>query len=129
MLIQNKKASFDYYLSDEVVAGMILTGLQVKSIKAGKASLIGAHCFLGTKNEMFVSLSIEGVHSQIKLLLNKKEIQKMREKVSVKGFTLIPFNMHLNRGMVKMRVALGKGKKLYDKRQVIKERDLSRENK
>jgi SsrA-binding protein len=127
MLISNKKGYFDYFLSDEVTAGMILTGLQVKAIRAGKASLVGAHCYLGTGHEMFANFSIQGVNVQIKLLLNKKEIEKLRRKCEVKGFTLIPVNMHLSRGMIKMKVALGKGKKQYDKRQVIKERDASRD--
>ena len=127
MLIQNRRASFDYFLSDEVTAGMKLSGTQVKDIKAGKTSLAESHCFPGVGNEIWVKLAIGAETETIKLLLNKREIQKLKEKVRVKGFTLVPVNIHTNKGYIKMKIALGKGKKNYDKRNTIKERDLSRE--
>lgn len=127
MLIQNKRAKFDYFLSDEHTAGMILTGLQVKAIRAGKVSLNESYCSFGIGNELVVKMMIGAETFHIKLLLNKKELIKLREKAQQKSFTIVPVNIHLSRGMFKMKIALGKGKKLYDKRQTIKERDLKRD--
>ena len=134
--IKNKRASFEYLLLDQYVAGMVLTGTEIKSIRAGKVSLQESYCYFA-KGELWV----KGIHiaayaqgniynhvedRERKLLLNRKELNKlMRNKE--KGMTIIPVQLFINdRGLAKLRIALAKGKKLYDKRQHIKERDLAR---
>ena len=129
MTISNKKAHFDYFISDEHSAGIVLKGLQVKAIRDGRVSLVGSHCYIGNKNDIWVNLPIAGVNTQVKLLLNKIEIKRLGQKVSAKGFTLVPLNIYMDRGMFKMKIALGKGKQNHDKRNSIKEKDLSRKMK
>lgn len=126
MIIKNRKASYNYFLSDEYVAGMVLKGDQVKNIRHGKVSLNESHIVFGNGYEVLASFTIGAEPVHIKLLLNKREIDKLRVKVGQKGFTVVPVNIHISRGMFKMRIALAKGKKMYDKRETIKERDLSR---
>jgi SsrA-binding protein len=118
-MIINKKANFDYYFIDTYVAGMVLNGVDVKNIKNGKFSLVDAYCvFKG--NELFLN--------NIKLLLNRRELRKLQVGL-VKGVTIIPYKIFENsRGKLKLELSLAKGKKLYDKREVIKERDIRREN-
>ena len=134
--IKNKRASFEYMLLAKYVAGMVLTGTEIKSIRAGKVSLQESYCYF-SKGELWV----KGMHiaayaqgnmynhvenRERKLLLNSKELHKlMRNKE--KGMTIIPVQLFINeRGLAKLQIALAKGKKLYDKRQRIKERDLAR---
>ena len=136
MVIKNKRAGFEYLLLDKYVAGMVLTGTEVKSIRAGKVSLQEAYCYF-SQGELWV----KGMHIAVyeqgniynhvedrerKLLLNRKELNKlMRNKE--KGMTIIPVKLFMNeRGLAKLEIALAKGKKLYDKRRHIKERDLER---
>lgn len=134
--IKNKRASFEYLLLDKYVAGMVLTGTEVKSIRSGKVSLQEAYCYF-SRGELWV----KGMHIAVyeqgniynhvedrerKLLLNKKELNKLVRNKE-KGMTIIPVKLFMNdRGLAKLEIALAKGKKLYDKRQHIKERDLER---
>lgn len=136
--IKNKKASFEYQLLEKYVAGIILTGSEIKSIRDGKVSLQEAYCdFRGS--ELFVRHMNIAIYKQAsylnheptrerKLLLNKKELKKIKKKLDEKGLTIVPLRMFINdRGLAKMEIALGKGKKLYDKRQSIKEKDQKRD--
>ncbi|MBU2913862.1 MULTISPECIES: SsrA-binding protein SmpB [Reichenbachiella] len=136
--IRNKKARYEYEFIDTYVAGLVLKGTEIKSIKEGKASLQEAYCYVG-KGEMF----IKGMHVSVyeqgtvynhdplrekKLLLNKSEIEKIETKSQEKGLTLIPLRLFVNaRGYAKIEIALAKGKKIHDKRGSIKEKDVKRE--
>ena len=136
--IRNKKASFEYEFIDKYVAGIALLGTEIKSIKEGKASLQEAYCFV-SKEEVFV----KGMHISVyaqgtfnnheplrerKLLLNRKEINKIESKSQEKGLTLIPLRLFINeRGYAKIEIALAKGKKIHDKRDSIKDKDIKRE--
>lgn len=134
--IKNKRANFEYVFLAKYVAGMVLTGTEIKSIRASKVSLQESYCYFA-KGELWV----KGMHiaayvpgniynhvetRERKLLLTSKELNKlMRNKE--KGMTIIPVLLFINdRGLAKLQIALAKGKKLYDKRQHIKERDLAR---
>lgn len=134
--IKNKRASFEYMLLAKYVAGMVLTGTEIKSIRAGKVSLPESYCYfsrgeLWVKGMHIAAYTQGNIYNHVenrerKLLLNKKELNKlMRNKE--KGMTIIPVQLFINeRGLAKLEIALAKGKKLYDKRQRIKERDLER---
>ena len=135
--IKNKKASFDYFIEEEIEAGIVLTGTEVKSIREGLANL--KDCYAVIKNgEVFLLNMYIGKYNDAsifnhderrtrKLLLNKKEILKLRDKVDISGYTLIPIKMYFKNNKVKMLIGLGKGKKNYDKRESIKEKDIKRE--
>ena len=135
--IKNKKAYFNYEIVDKFEAGLVLTGTEIKSIREGKASLTDAYCkFKG--NELFVEMKIAeyshgGVYNHEpnrlrKLLLTKRELKKLQKKVTESGYTIVPLRLYINKkGLAKMEIALAKGKKKYDRRQAIKERDLQRE--
>lgn len=138
MEIKNKKARFDYEILDTYVAGIVLTGTEIKSIRAGKASLVDTHCTISgntvTMHNSFVARYEEGsMYNHIenrprKLLLNKKEIRSLVNDVLNPGYTIIPLKMFINKkGLCKVEIALCKGKKAYDKRETIKERDSKRE--
>jgi len=135
--IRNKKARFEYQLTDHFIAGLVLTGTEIKSIRQGKASLQEGYCsFVG--EELFVfSMHIAPYkhgnqfnhepRRQRKLLLNKNELKKLRKGAQEKGSTIIPVRLFINdRGLAKLEVALGKGKKLYDKREDIRKKDQKR---
>ena len=135
--IKNKKAYFDYTILESIEAGISLVGTEIKSIRKGSVDL--KDTFITIKNNeafilnMYISKYEEGNifnHDERrtrKLLLHKKEIQKLKEKVSTEGLTLIPLKLYFHKNHVKVLVGLCKGKKLYDKRASIKERDLKRE--
>jgi SsrA-binding protein len=135
--IRNRRASFEYTFLDEYVAGMVLTGTEIKSIRAGKVSLPESYCYL-TRGELWVKgMHIAGyaqgnINNHVetrerKLLLKKKELAKLIKKKE-KGLTIIPVKLFINdRGLAKLQIALAKGKKLYDKRHSLKEKDLARE--
>lgn len=136
--IKNSKARFEFEFIDKYVAGIVLLGTEIKSIKEGKASLQEAYCFLHN-NEMF----IRGMHIAVyeqgtiynhvplrerKLLLNKNEIDKILKKSQEKGLAIIPVRMFVNeRGYAKLEIALARGKKIHDKRNSIKDKDIKRE--
>lgn len=136
--IRNKRATYEYFLIDTYTAGLVLTGTEIKSIRDGKANLADSYCtFRG--HELFVSemhISEYRFGSYLnhpakrdrKLLLTKRELHKLQNKVKEKGFTIIPVLLFVNpKGLAKLNIALAKGKKFYDKRESIKERDNKRE--
>ena len=136
--IKNRRASYEYEFLDKYVAGMMLQGTEIKSIREGKVNLQDAYCyFKGTElfvKQMHISPYAQGSHynhvsdRERKLLLNKKELKKLQAKSQEKGLSIIPTRMFINeRGLAKLEIALGKGKKLHDKRDSIKDRDVKRE--
>ncbi|MCD8292306.1 MAG: SsrA-binding protein [Prevotellaceae bacterium] len=136
--IKNKRATFDYELLDTYVAGIVLTGTEIKSIRLGKASLVDTYCYfsggeLWVKNmhiaEYFYgSYNNHASRRDRKLLLQRKELQKLQRQSADPGFTLVPVRLFINeRGLAKLVVALAKGKKQYDKRQSLKEQEDKRE--
>lgn len=136
--IKNRKARFQYEILDKYVAGIVLTGTEIKSIRSGKASIAESFCEFNNKGELFViNMNIEeyafGTYNnhrpkaERKLLLNKRELKKLQKDVQIKGYSIVPLRLFINdRGFAKMEIALGKGKKLYDKRETIKDRDNKR---
>lgn len=136
--IKNRKAGFAYELLDTYIAGIVLSGTEIKSIRLGKASIAESFCEFNEKGELFViNMQVdEYTHAshfnhkpkaERKLLLQKKELQKLRREVQTSGLTIVPLNLFVNdRGFAKMKIALAKGKKLYDKRETIRDRDNKR---
>jgi SsrA-binding protein len=136
--IKNKRATFDYELLDDYVAGIVLTGTEIKSIRQGKASLVDTFCFF-TKGELWVknmhiaeyfygSYNNHAARRDRKLLLNKKELRKLERGIKDTGFTIVPVRLFINeKGLAKLVVALAKGKKQYDKRESLKEKDDRRD--
>jgi len=136
--IKNKKASYQYFLVEEFIAGIQLTGTEIKSIRQGKANIADAYCaFEGTEmvvKEMHVSIYTEGTiynhepKRDRKLLLTKRELKKLLTKVNEKGFTIIPTLLFINeKGLAKLKIALARGKHFYDKRETIKKKDVQRD--
>lgn len=135
--IKNKKAYFNYEIGDTFTAGMVLTGTEIKSIRDGKASLADSYCVVD-RGEVWVkgmhiseyfygSYNNHVVRRDRKLLLSKKEIAKIVKESSDAGFTIVPLRIFINeRGFAKLMIGIGKGKKQYDKRQSIKEREHKR---
>jgi len=136
--ILNKKAGYLYELLDSYTAGIVLTGTEIKSIRAGKASIAESFCEFNENSELFVvNMTVQeydyGNHfnhkakAERKLLLNKKELQKLEKEVKNSGLTIIPTKLFINeKGFAKLRIALAKGKKLFDKRESIKDRENKR---
>lgn len=136
--IKNKRATFDYELLDTYTAGIVLTGTEIKSIRMGKGSLVDTYCLI-EKGEMWVknmyiaeysfgSYNNHSVRRDRKLLLNKKEIRKIEREVKETGNTIVPVRMFLNdRGIAKLVIAVARGKKMYDKRQSLREKDDKRQ--
>ena len=136
--IKNKKARFEYEILDTYTAGIVLTGTEIKSIRASKASIAESFCEFNDRGELFViNMTIqEYAHgnyynhkpkAERKLLLNKRELKKLEKQVNIKGNAIIPLRLFINeKGFAKLEIALGKGKKLYDKRDTIKDRDNKR---
>ena len=136
--IKNRQAGFEYELLDKYVAGMVLTGTEIKSIREGKVNLQDGFCYM-SNGELFVKgINItpyaQGTHynheatRERKLLLKRSELKKIEIKIEEKGLTLIPTRLFVNdRGLAKLEVAVAKGKKLHDKRDSIKEREAKRE--
>ena len=130
IIIVNKKASFKYILKKKYVAGLVLTGLQIKTIKAKKIVIENSYCNF-INNELYVFNIIFGnlyaekkSSSKIKLLLNKFELKKIQSEINQVGSTLIPTKIFINdNGIAKIEISIAKGKKLYDKRNTIKERE------
>lgn len=136
--IRNKRASFDYTFIDTFVAGIVLTGTEIKSIRQGKASLVDTYCIfygheLWVKN-MNISLYELGsynnhqVRRDRKLLLNKKELRHLEQDSKTPGYTIVPVRLFLNeKGLAKLEIALARGKKEYDKRETLKNKEDRRE--
>lgn len=136
--LTNRKAHYEYFFEGTYIAGMVLSGTEIKSLRAGKASFNDSYCFF-SNGELFVkSLHISeyafGTYSnhepmqERKLLLNKRELKKLENKIKEKGYSIIPLRLFLaESGYFKMEIGLGKGKKNYDKRDTIKERETDRD--
>ena len=136
--IKNKRVSWEYFLTEKVVAGIVLTGTEIKSIRMGKASLADSYCYFD-EGELFV----RGMHiteysygtynnhlakRDRKLLLTSRELKKLNVKVKEKSMTIIPVVLFINdRGLTKLEIAVAKGKHFYDKRNTLKEKDHKRE--
>lgn len=137
--IQNKKARFQYEILDKYTAGIVLTGTEIKSIRSSRASIAESFCEFNEQGELFViNATIEEYafgnyynhrpKAERKLLLNKKELKKLNKEVQNTGLTIIPLRLFINdKGYAKLDIALAKGKKLYDKRETIKDRDNKRD--
>ena len=137
MEIKNKKAYFDYYIEDTYEAGIELKGTEIKSIRQGSADI--KDCYIRFKDNeaytvnMFIAKYEEGnqfnheERRSRKLLLHKKEIKKLIESVSRDGYNVVPLKIYFKKNKVKLLIGLAKGKKLHDKRETIKEKDLKRE--
>jgi len=140
IIAQNRKAYFNYAIEEEVGAGIMLLGTEIKAIREGRININDAYA-AEIDGELFLVNSVIGPYNkgiiylshdekrQRKLLLHKKELQKILGKISVKGYSLIPTKVFFNdRNIVKIMLGLAKGKKLYDKRESIKKRDEQRQN-
>lgn len=137
MEIKNKKASFDYFIEEEIECGIVLKGTEIKSIRNGQANI--KDCYAIVKdNEVFLlnmyiakyndaSIFNHDERRTRKLLLHKKEILKLRDKVEISGYTLVPIKLYFKDNKAKILLGVCKGKKNYDKRESIKEKDIKRE--
>ena len=138
IVIKNKKASFDYEFIETFVAGIVLTGTEIKSIRLGKASLVDTYCTFVQRELWLKNMNISeyfygsynnhSARRDRKLLLNRKELDKISRLSETTGLTIIPTKLFLNeKGLVKIVIAVAKGKKAYDKRQSLRERDDKRD--
>lgn len=135
--IKNKRATFDFELIDTYTAGIVLTGTEIKSIRLGKASLTDTYCYFAN-NELWVknmhiaeyfygSYNNHAARRERKLLLSRKELKKLDRSTKETGFTIVPLRLFVNeKGLAKLVIALAKGKKQYDKRESLKEKDDKR---
>lgn len=137
IIAENRKARFDYFIEDTIECGIVLQGSEVKSIKNGNVSfpdgfaeIINGEVFVRNfhiSEYSFSSIFNHDPDRQKKLLLHKEEIKKLERKITEKGYTLIPINLYLKEGKIKVSLGLCKGKKQFDKRATIKERDVNRD--
>lgn len=136
--IRNKQASFQFELLDKMVAGLALKGTEIKSIREGKVNLQDGYCYFARGEAFVKGINItpyaQGTHynheasRERKLLMKRSELKKLEARVEEKGLSLIPIRLFINdRGLAKLEIALARGKKLHDKRDSIKEKDLKRE--
>lgn len=137
VIAQNKKATHDYFIEETFEAGIVLTGTEIKSIRAGKVNLKDSFARISNGEAFIINMHIspfehgnrfnhEPTRTR-KLLLNKKEIDKLIGLTKEKGYSLVPLRLYLNNGFAKIDIALAKGKKLYDKRDTIAKRDADRQ--
>ena len=138
MEILNKKARFDYFIEEEIECGIELKGTEIKSIRGGSANIKDSYAVI-KNNEVFLLNSLVAPYKEAnifnhderrsrKLLLHKNEIKKLHDKQELQGYTLIPLKLYFKDGKVKVLLGVCKGKKNYDKREAIKERDIKRES-
>lgn len=137
MEILNKKARFDYFVDEEYEAGIVLKGTEIKSIRNGSANLKDSYAIIKNGEAFLLNMYIapykEGNrfnHEETrtrKLLLHKKEILKIKNKLDIEGYALFPIKVYITRGKAKVLLGIGKGKKLYDKRETIKKKEHQRE--
>jgi SsrA-binding protein len=137
ILATNKKAKFEYFLLESYEAGLELKGSEIKSIRAGQISLAEAYIRVDGRQAWLVNAHIAPYEAanrynhepkrERRLLLHKKEIRKLWDMVRIKGLTIVPVKVYLKQGLAKVEIATAKGKKQYDKRQVMQKRDLERE--
>ena len=136
--IVNRKAKFEYHFLDSFEAGIMLVGTEAKSVRIGEANLSDAYCYF-LNGELWIKSLFIGEYKhgnrfnheiwrERKLLLHKKELKKLEKRITEKGLTIIPYRLFLNdRNIVKMEIKLAQGKKVYDKRESIKQKDITRE--
>lgn len=135
--IKNRKATFDYLIEEKFTAGMVLTGTEIKSIRQGKAGLTDTYCMVENREiwlkNMYIaeysmgSYNNHATHRDRKLLLNRREINKLAKAQQQPGYSIIPLRVFLNeRGLAKIEIAIARGKRQFDKRQAIKEREDKR---
>lgn len=137
MEIKNKKAYFNYFIEDELEAGIALVGTEIKSVRKGSVNITDSYMRIKNNEAYIINMFIEKYDSgsifnhdpsrERKLLLHKKEIKKLLEKVQKESYTLIPLKIYLKNGKAKILLGIARGKKLYDKRESIKKRDLQRQ--
>lgn len=137
VIVFNRKASHEYFLEDRFEAGLVLQGTEIKSIRQGHVQIKDAYISFKDNEAFIKEMHIPAYefgnrfnHDETrirKLLLHKEEIRKLQQKVKLKGFTVIPISVYLEKGMAKMEIALAKGKDLHDKRNAQKEKDAKRE--
>ena len=137
MEIKNKKAYFNYFIEDELEAGIALVGTEIKSVRKGLVNITDSYVRIKNNEAYIINMFIEKYDSgsifnhdpsrERKLLLHKKEIKKLLEKVQKESYTLIPLKIYLKNGKAKILLGIARGKKLYDKRESIKKRDLQRQ--
>ena len=135
--IKNRKANFDFFIEETYECGIVLTGTEIKSIRKGSANLKDSYARVKNGEvfltNMFISTYEEGnrfnhdERRERKLLLNKKEIYKIRDKIEKDGYSLVPVKLYLKNGRAKILLGVARGKKLYDKRASIKEKDIKRD--
>ena len=136
--IKNKRASFEYFVLEQLTAGIVLTGTEIKSIREGKASLAESYCTFKNDELYVVGMHIaeyaQGTYNNHepkrdrKLLLTARELRKLKTKVQEKGLTIVPLTLFINdKGLAKLDIALARGKHYYDKRDSLKDRDTKRE--
>ena len=136
--IINKKAKFNFFIENEYTAGIVLTGSEIKSIRKRNVSITDSFCEFNDNDELFISkMYIKEYQNSTynrnsltkrKLLLNKKELKKLRKKITDVGLTIIPLKLFINdSGLAKIKIALAKGKKMYDKRQSLKDKEMKRD--
>lgn len=138
MVIENRRAGYEYFITDKFSAGMVLTGSEIKSIRAGKANITDGYCSF-IEEELFIrnvhisEWKYATINNHVpvrdrKLLLKKTELKKLLAKTKEKGYTIVPLKIFFNeKGLAKLEIALAKGKKLYDKRDDLKLKDAKRE--
>ena len=137
IIASNKKARFDYIVIDTIEAGIVLQGTEVKALREGRANLKDSYCAI-ERDELYMinshisSYSCGGIYNheprrKRKLLIKKKEIHKLQSKLREKGLTLVPLSLYFNKRLVKVDIAIAKGKKTYDKRDVIRKKEENRE--
>lgn len=139
MEIKNKKAYYDYFIEKEIEAGIVLSGTEIKSIRKGSANLKDSYAKIKNNEifllNMFIAKYDSGSYNNKderrtrKLLLHKNEINRLNERVSKEGYTLVPLELYFKNNKAKIRIGLAKGKHNYDKRTAIKEKELDREAK
>ena len=133
----NRKAFHDYHIFDKFVAGIVLTGTEIKSIRNHNPSLSDSYALIRNGEAFLINMNIPVYDKgnifnheplrQRKLLLHKEEIRKLQKKIDQQGYTLVPTKLYLKEGLAKIEIALARGKKMYDKRETIKENDIKRE--
>lgn len=137
MEILNKKAKFDYLIYDTLEAGIVLTGTEIKSIRNGSCNLKDSYILIKNNEAFILNMHISNYDKGSifnteetrtrKLLLHKNEILKLKDKISIKGYTIVPLKLYFKDGLAKIEIGVAKGKHTYDKKESIKERDIKRE--
>ncbi len=136
IIARNKKASHLYFIEDRFEAGIALRGTEIKSIRAGKVSIVDSHVRVRNNEAFIINMHVAKYaqgnqfnHNETrerKLLLHKREIERLAGKIQKENYTVVPLTMYLQRGLCKVEIALAKGKKLHDKRQSLKDKDMKR---